>query len=151
MGGSYLSAGCAWRSRQDGQKGAKPVCQLHLHFPWGGVEGGSCRKRRGEGGCPLLTNALPLPPFVRELHPLHERFFTSVNFKLRNQRFLLLSIWPTFSRPNILSWQSKEDMKYEQRQGAISCDLVQVWASARRRGFYKICQKLFRKSSVLSY
>ena len=38
-----------------------------------------------------------------------------------------------FSAPNILWRQWKEDMKYEKRRQAISCDLVQVWAPGRRR------------------
>ena len=69
MRGSNLSSGFAWRSRQDGQKGAKPVCQLHLHFPWGGLKS----EVWGESTeCIVMSLAdkclHPTSPFDRELN-----------------------------------------------------------------------------------
>ena len=56
-----------------------------------------------------------------------------MNFKLKSQTSVVIN-WADFSVPNILSRQSNEDMKYEYKRHAISCDLVQVWASPKEEG-----------------
>ena len=92
---------------------------------WGGVKGG--------GVVPCWQMPSPSPLLPGNCTPLHWAFFTSVNFKLKSQTSVVIN-WADFSVPNILSRQSNEDMKYEYKRRAISCDLVQVWASQKEEG-----------------
>ena len=133
MRGSNLSSGFAWRSRQDGQKGAKPVCQLHLHFPWGGWSlrfGGECT------GCIVMSLAdkclHPISPFDRELHFNAANISQIFNFSSQIQPFTFLRFRPKSFF--FVQTQLNEDLKYEDKKQAISCDLVQVWASHWEEG-----------------
>ena len=73
----------------------------------------------------------PISPFDRELHFNAVNISQIFNFSSQIQPFTFLHFRP---KSFFVQTQLNEDLKYEDKKQAISCDLVQVWASHWEEG-----------------
>ena len=85
----------------------------------------------------MLTNAYtPPPPLTGNCTLMQWTFLKSLTFHLRfsplllSERFFYIFGQKAF----FVQLQPNEDLKYEDKKQAISCDLVQVWASHWEEG-----------------